>query len=196
MQDRLTTLAMALLLLGIAVPVPAQDNTEPEPRAGRTMKPVITGRQYAVSSMKHQAMPWRRRLVVAFFLVAWLAPGEALAGTLDDIVGTWRGSSVCVDRRAAPACNDEQVIYDISVTPGKPNAVTVKADRVVDGKRVSMGDLDFTYETKSSSWTTELDNPRVHALWRLTVSGTTMTGTLTLLPSKAVVRRIDLKKDN
>ena len=34
-----------------------------------------------------------------------------------------------------------------------------------------------------------------HALWRVTVNGAVLTGTLTLLPSRAVVRRIDLRKD-
>ena len=66
---------------------------------------------------------------------------------------------------------------------------------VVDGKRVSMGVLEFTHDAKSGSWTSEFDTPRFHALWRLTVNGAMLTGTLTLVPSKAVVRKIDLRKD-
>ncbi|HEY6931428.1 MAG TPA: hypothetical protein VJA66_17290, partial [Thermoanaerobaculia bacterium] len=77
---------------------------------------------------------------------------------------------------------------------GKPNTVTAKADKVVDGKRVPMGNLEFTHDAKSGSWTSEIDTPRVHAVWRLTVNGAILTGTLTLLPSKAVVRKIDLRK--
>jgi hypothetical protein len=128
--------------------------------------------------------------------MARLAQGEGQGGgTVDEIVGTWSGSSVCVDRQAAPACNDEQVVYEINASPGKPNTVTVKADKVVDGKRVSMGVLEFTHDAKSSSWTSEFETPRVHALWRLTVTGAMLAGTLTLLPSKAVVRKIDLRKD-
>lgn len=139
-----------------------------------------------------------RGLVLVFLLAARLARGEASArGTspVDEIVGTWRGSSLCVDRQAAPACNDEQVVYEIGASPGKPNMVTVKADKIVDGKREFMGVLDFTYEAKSGSWTTEFENPRVRALWRLTVTGETLTGTMVVLPSKAVVRRMDLKKE-
>ena len=135
--------------------------------------------------------------VAAFFLMARLAQGEGQGGgTVDEIVGTWSGSSVCVDRQAAPACNDEQVVYEINANPGKPNTVTTKADKVVDRKRVSMGVLEFTHDAKSGSWTSEFDTPRFHALWRLTVDGAMLTGTLTLLPSKAVVRKIDLRKDN
>ena len=139
-----------------------------------------------------------RGVIVAFFLMVGLARGEALArggGTGDEIVGTWRGSSVCVDRQAAPACNDEQVVYEIGANPGRPNTVAVQADKVVEGKRVPMGVLDFTHNAESGAWTAELDTPRLHALWRLTVNGEMLTGTMTLLPSKAVVRRVDLKKE-
>ena len=138
---------------------------------------------------------WRVPVAV-FFLMARLAQGEGQGGgAVEEIVGTWSGSSVCVDRQAAPACNDEKVVYEINASSGKPDTVSVKADKVVDGKRVSMGDLEFTHDAKSGTWTSELDTPRVHALWRLTVNGATLTGTLTMLPSKAVVRKIDLRKD-
>jgi len=127
--------------------------------------------------------------------MARLALGEGQgSGTVDEVVGTWSGASVCVDRQAAPACNDEQVVYEI-MRSGKPNTVSVKADKIVDGKRESMGDLEFARDAKNGSWTSELDTPRVHALWRLTVSGAKLTGTLTLLPSKAVVRNLDLRRD-
>ena len=134
--------------------------------------------------------------VVALFLMARLAQGEEKGGgTVQEIVGTWSGSSVCSDRQAAPSCNDERVIYEINASSGKPDTVLVKADKIVDGKRVSMGDLEFTRDAKSGSWTSEFETPRSHGLWRLTVNGATMTGTLTLLPSKAVVRKMDLRRD-
>lgn len=134
--------------------------------------------------------------VGAFLLMACLARGEGEGGDIaDEIVGTWSGSSVCVDRKAAPACNDEQVVFEISASAGKPKTVTVKAAKVVDGKRVSMGVLEFTHDAKSGSWTSEFETPRVHDLWRLTVNGAMLTGTLTSIPSRAIVRKIDLRKD-
>ena len=134
--------------------------------------------------------------VAAFFLMSGLAQGEGQGGgTVAEIVGTWSGSSVCVDRQALPACTDEQVVYEINAIPGKPNTVTARADKVVDGKRVSMGILEFTRDAKSGSWTSEYDTPRFHALCRLTVNGAVLTGTLTVLPTKAVVRKIDLRND-
>jgi hypothetical protein len=136
---------------------------------------------------------WRIPLA-ACFLVAGLARAGG-QGAVEMIVGTWSGTSVCVDRQAAPACNDEKVVYEVKASPGRPDAVTIQADKVVDGKRVPMGDLPFTYDAKSGAWTSELETPRVHALYRLKVAGPSLTGTLTLVPSGAVVRRIDLRKD-
>ena len=74
-----------------------------------------------------------------------------------------------------------------------PDKVTVRADKIVDGKRVLMGALDFT-RTDDGSWITEFETPRVHARWQLVVNGTAMSGTMELLPSKTVVRRIELKR--
>jgi gamma-glutamyltranspeptidase/glutathione hydrolase len=65
MRNTFRTLAMVVLVTATALPALAQDDAEPAPRAGRTMKPVITGRQYAVSSMKHQATEAAVRILEA-----------------------------------------------------------------------------------------------------------------------------------
>jgi hypothetical protein len=141
--------------------------------------------------MSHWRVP-----VAAFFLMARLAQGEGQGGgTVEEIVGTWSGSSVCVDRQAAPACKDEQVVYGIKANPGKANTATAEAFKIVDGKRVSMGPLEFARDAKSGSWTSVLETPQVHALWRFAVDGAMLKGTLTLLPSEAVVRKIELRRD-
>jgi hypothetical protein len=128
--------------------------------------------------------------------MARLAQGEGQGGSaVGEIVGTWSGSSVCSDRQAAPSCNDEKVVYEIKASSGKPDTVLVTADKIVDGKRVSMGDLEFTRDAKSGSWTSESETPRFHGVWRLTVNGAMMSGTLTLLPSNAVVRKMALRRD-
>ena len=141
----------------------------------------------------------RRRLQsllidVLVVLTTVVAASAAQRPPIDEIVGEWRGSSICVDREAAPACTDEQVVYEIAATPGKPMAVTVKADKIVDGKRVPMGELEFARDVKDGSWTTVIETPRVHAIWQLTVKGGAMTGTMRLLPSNAVVRKMDLRR--
>src|SRR4051812_29006651 len=74
-----------------------------------------------------------RSLVVAFVLVVACVAGEASGGPVEEIVGAWHGTSACVDRQAAPACTDEEVIYEIVVSPGHPEAVTVTADNLWTG---------------------------------------------------------------
>ena len=32
--------------------------------------------------------------------------------SVDDLLGTWRGTSTCVDHIAAPACQDEVIVYE------------------------------------------------------------------------------------
>jgi hypothetical protein len=137
--------------------------------------------------------PWQIVVLTALAVVCGAAVARS-ASAVERIGGTWRGSSTCTDRVAAPACNDEQVVYEIVAVSGKPNTVALKADKVIDGKRVPMGVLDFTVD-KDGLWTSEFETPRVHAIWRLVPGATTMTGSLTLLPSKAVVRRVELKRD-
>src|SRR5689334_9511974 len=104
-------------------------------------------------------------------LISWLVVLIAAStAPADDpvraIVGEWRGTSACVDRQAAPACADETVVYEIAARPDNANVVTVTADKVVDGTRVPMGDLTFTYDAVHGWWASELENPRVRGAWR------------------------------
>ena len=57
------TLALAAVAAAIALPCFAQEETELQP--GHTARPVIIGRQYAVSSMKHQATEAAVRILEA-----------------------------------------------------------------------------------------------------------------------------------
>ena len=141
-------------------------------------------------------MNGRRRLRLLVVLSLWVVGSAArgLPRKTDEIVGTWRGTSTCVDRVAAPACSDEQVVYEVVASPDPPEKVAVKGDKVVDGKRVFMGELEYT-PAKDGSWTAEFQSPRVHSQWRLVVSGDSMTGNAILLPSGAVVRRLALQRE-
>src|SRR5215207_3065196 len=55
MPASVRALTMIAVVSGLTLQSLAQDDPHSETRSGRTMKPVITGRQYAVTSMKHQA---------------------------------------------------------------------------------------------------------------------------------------------
>ena len=134
------------------------------------------------------------RVEVAVLCLLLAAAGAEAAKASESILGTWRGTSTCVNREAAPACNDEQVVYEITAIPGAPDKVKNKADKIVNGERVPMGELEFTRES-GGVWASEFETPRAHGRWELGARGIEMTGTLTLLPSKVVVRRVELKRD-
>jgi len=110
------------------------------------------------------------------------------------VIGLWRGTSTCTDRVAAPACNDEQVVYEFRAGP-KPGMVHWVADKVVNGKRVPMGELDMEYDKAEACWKVEFASPRTKVVWRLTVDGAHMTGTARLLPGNETVRKVDLRKE-
>lgn len=109
------------------------------------------------------------------------------------LIGKWHGTSKCVDRVAAPACNYEKVIYEF--TPGdKPGVVHWKADKVVAGKSDYMGEFDLTYSAADASWTAQFGSPRLTVEWRLVVAGDRITGTGRHLPGKEVIRQIDVRR--
>lgn len=110
-----------------------------------------------------------------------------------ELVGTWRGTSTCSDRVAAPACRDEVVIYDF--TAGEKGTVHWKADKVVEGQRQTMGELDLAYDAGARCWSAEFRSPRVRMVWCLVVDGAHLTGTGRQLPGDQTVRKIDARKE-
>ncbi|MEA2570999.1 MAG: hypothetical protein QOI24_3000 [Acidobacteriota bacterium] len=127
-------------------------------------------------------------LTCATLLPSSLAAAEAAP------LGTWRGTSTCTDRVAAPACKDEIVVYELTAG-AKTGIVHWKADKIVDGKRQTMGEMDLTYDADDACWKAEFKSPRSHSVWCLKVDGTHMTGTAWLLPGKQTVRKVDVRKD-
>src|SRR5262249_3681888 len=111
----------------------------------------------------------------------------------EQLTGTWRGTSICTDRVAAPACQDETVVYEFK--PGlQPGTVHWVADKVVNGKREPMGEFDLTYDKAEGCWKSEFTSPRVKVVWRLSAAGRCLTGTARLLPGNETVRKVDARK--
>jgi hypothetical protein len=108
------------------------------------------------------------------------------------VLGTWAGSSICVGDR--PACKDEEVVYRFLAVEGQPQFVRLLADKIIDGKRVPMGDLQFRYDEADHSLTCEFTRGQTHGVWSFTVSGDTMSGTLAILPDKSVGRRVSVHR--
>ncbi|HKD74840.1 MAG TPA: hypothetical protein VKB76_05070, partial [Ktedonobacterales bacterium] len=104
-------------------------------------------------------------------------------------VGTWRGESKCITD--APACHDEHVVYYIEMVPDTPAQVKVRADKIVDGKAVTMGAGPWNYDSRRQ----ELSWESSGRLWLLALHGDQIDGTLTM-PDKIVFRRMTLTRDH
>jgi hypothetical protein len=109
------------------------------------------------------------------------------------IVGTWRGTSTCVDPQADRACRDEVVVYDVDSAAGPRGPVRMSADKVVEGVRQPMGLLRLQYDSASHSWFADF-TARVHARWSFEPRGDVMVGTLRELPSARLVRRVTVRR--
>jgi hypothetical protein len=130
-------------------------------------------------------------LVGAAFCVSLLSgqfPGPA-AG----IVGTWHGSSICVDRARDTACKDEEVIYQVDSAASPTGPVHMRADKVVNGLREPMGAFQLRYDTTTHAWSAELTT-RLHMRWTFETNGDRMSGTLTELPAGRLIRRIAVRR--
>ena len=145
----------------------------------------------------------RQRILFVFLGVLIGLPGVPTGGTMaaapadrdpSELIGTWRGTSTCTDLVAAPGCRDEVVVYELTAGE-KPGTVHWQADKVVDGKRQSMGEMDLVYDKDARCWSAEFTSPRVHSIWCLVVEGKHLTGTGRLLPGNQTIRRIDARKD-
>lgn len=60
------------------------------------------------------------------------------------VASTWRGKSVCVTD--APACHNESVVYYIKDILDRPDLVLIQADKIIDGKAVTMGTGQWHYD--------------------------------------------------
>jgi len=104
------------------------------------------------------------------------------------LAGTWRGDSVCATE--ASACHNERVVYYIKNVPNHSDLVFIQADRIVDGKPVTMGTGQWQYDRVRS--TLEWRMPR--QVWLLKITRSRMEGTLKLTDG-TVLRNMTLEKE-
>jgi len=145
--------------------------------------------------------------VAAFVLVAMLltltvvlatavpAPRQDkdVSDSLSKVLGEWEGESVCVDKNR-PACKDEHVIYHITKKDGEADAVTMHADKVVDGKPEEMYVQDFKYDASKNTLRGEFNVNGTHGVFEYVIDDDGMEGTLKLLPAGTLGRRIKVRK--
>jgi len=104
--------------------------------------------------------------------------------------GVWRGESLCTETASA-SCRNETVIYYIRDILDRPDAVLIRADKVVDGKAITMGTGEWQYDRTRQ--TVEWHMPQ--QVWLLRLDGDRINGTLRLADG-TVVRKMRLKKDD
>jgi hypothetical protein len=101
---------------------------------------------------------------LCFCFSAALTLGSVEAADGSGLAGTWRGESLCVS--GASACHNEKVVYYIRDVPGRPDVVVIQADKIVDGKAVTMGTGEWQYE--QAQHRLEWRSPR--QVWELNVA--------------------------
>jgi hypothetical protein len=105
------------------------------------------------------------------------------------LVGDWRGESVCVVRDSA--CRDEDSLYRLTKLAGKPGWLSMKLDKIVDGKPVTMGTVECSYDSAKHTLTCEF--PR--GVFRFTIQANKMAGTMNLTDG-TLWRKITLRKSS
>ena len=68
------------------------------------------------------------------------------------------------------------------------------ADKVVDNRRLRMGECEFRYDTTEACWRADLSTSRFQGMWCLVVYGQEMSGTLRALPGGATIRKVQLRR--
>jgi hypothetical protein len=139
-------------------------------------------------------MPTLKASLLTILAAAILFCGGLIGSIAQDCgsmtpVGTWRGESKCA--MDAPACHDERVVYYIEAIANTPNRVSVRADKIVDGKAITMGIGPWNFDSKRQTLSFESSG----RLWLLTLHCNEMEGTLTLTDS-VVFRRMALTRDD
>ena len=135
----------------------------------------------------------KRPLWPCALLLAALLAGRAAAQAAapPGIIGTWRGTSTCVNPGAFPACHDEVVVYEVRRHTAAADSVVVRADKVVDGAREFMGELTFG-RGADGTWCGVFQSRRGSGRWTLTVQGDRMTGELRDVSTGLQVRMVAL----
>jgi hypothetical protein len=125
-------------------------------------------------------------LLLPFVSLSLLSFGQIKTDTA--LNGVWRGESIC-QIKSSP-CHDEIAVYHLTKLK-EPNMFRFVANKVVDGKEVAMGILDFTYHAKDQTLT--CDDAQHSATWRFELNGDEMNGTL--MYKGELYRVIHLKKE-
>ena len=98
------------------------------------------------------------------------------AAAADPISGTWEGTSLC-QVKPSP-CHDEHVIYRVSVTSAQH--YRFDAYKLVDGKELFMGAIDFIFDPARGQLDATIVGKRGSATARLALKANHLSGSMNL----------------
>jgi hypothetical protein len=123
------------------------------------------------------------------FVRAGDVASQSKATAADDsiVVGDWHGDSICVVRESA--CHNEDSLYHVARLAGRPGWFSMKLDKIVDGKPVTMGRQECSFDSGKQILLCEF----ARGVMRFTLQGNKMEGSMTLTDG-TLWRKISLKK--
>jgi hypothetical protein len=127
------------------------------------------------------------------FTVLAELPLSRNSGAPHGIVGTWRGTSLCVDKQNFPACNDEDALYEIRGIGRSSDSVLVRAQKMTNGTAELVSEDMFTHQP-DGTWRTDIVAPRGRIRVTLRLNGDSLTGALVDADSSRKARDIALKR--
>lgn len=111
-----------------------------------------------------------------------------------ELLGHWRGESICVKAEWNAACHDEVVFYDF-VPDERPDRVLLHAYKIVNGQNELMGDLVFTFDAGLKAWAADFSNTRVRIRYVFDVHGTSLDGRLLDLKAERLARHLRVSRE-
>ena len=117
--------------------------------------------------------------ILVLFLTAVASP-QLAASDGDQVIGEWRGTSLCTNLKLAPACKDEQVRYTFTRNADETDSYHLVADKLVSGAYESMGEMDLVYSAADATWSSELNAPKcAKCRWWFRLQSSDLIGGLT-----------------
>ena len=115
-----------------------------------------------------------RSIVLAVVAVTLLSSrGSAQAPRANVVVGTWRGTSLCLVKPSS--CNDEHVVYRVTALESR-DSVSIDALKMVNGQEEEMAVLRCGVTEPRVQVTCAMRN----GVWRFEVRGDSLVGELRL----------------
>jgi hypothetical protein len=112
--------------------------------------------------------------------------------TNDNIVGTWKGTSLCQVKNSP--CHDESVVCHI-IKSTKPGVYTVQMNKIVNNAEEEMGALDFSYDKTNQTLTcTMKDRQQRESTWKFIINNNRIAGTL-IHDGNVLYRKVEISKE-